>query len=164
MLPETLRHELETRIAQAEDPREMAVDVMLDIQKHHGYMSDAAMEEASTLLGMTTVELEGLATFYDHIYRQPVGKHVIRVCDGAVCWMEGHLSVIDHIMKRLDVTLGGTTADGFFTLLPVCCIGYCDRGPAMMVDNKIYGRLTPEKIDRVLGRLTNGEPHTETES
>lgn len=162
-LPGSMRREFEERIARAEDPREMAVDVMLDLQRHYGYLSDEAMGEASALLGMTTLELEGLATFYDHLYRQPVGRHVIRVCDGTLCWMEGHLSVIDHISRRLGVELGGTTADGCFTLLPVCCIGYCDRAPAMMVDSKIYGRLTPEKIDRVLGRLRSGEPHLETE-
>ena len=153
MLPEALSKALSERIANAEDRREQAVDVMFELQSHYGYMSDEAMEEASGLLGMTTLELEELATFYDHIYREPVGKYVIHVCDGAVCWMEGHQAVMDHICSRLDIELGGTTADGLFTLLPVCCIGYCDRAPAMTINRRVFGRLTPEKIDRVLTRL-----------
>jgi NADH-quinone oxidoreductase subunit E len=163
MLPNDLKTKLADSIAAVEYPREQAIDVMLEMQEHYGYMSDEAMAEAAVLLGMTTLELEELATFYDFIYRSPVGKHVIRVCDSALCWMEGHLSIIDHICSRLNLTLGGTTADGLFTLLPVCCIGYCDRAPAMMIDKKVYGKLTPEKMDRVLNRLIDGADHQESE-
>jgi len=163
MLPNNLRRLLSERISQAEDPREQAVDVMFEFQGHYGYMSDEAMEEASKLLGMTTLELEELATFYDHIYREPVGKYVIHVCDSAICWMHDHVSVIDHIRSRLDIELGGTSADGLFTLLPVCCIGYCDRAPAMTINRRVFGRLTHEKIDRILARLKDQGQYSETE-
>lgn len=163
MLPQELRNRLVERIASAEHPREQAVEVMLELQSHYGHMSDEAMVEAAELLDMTPVELEGLATFYDHIYREPVGKHVIHVCDSLICWMEGHESVVGHIMSRLNVTMGGTSEDGLFTLLPVCCIGYCDRAPAMTIDGKVYGRLTPEKIDRILLKLKEKSEHSETE-
>ncbi len=153
MIPDEMRANLVERIALAEDAREQAVDVMLELQQHYGYMNDEAMSVASELLDMTTLELDELATFYDHIYREPVGKFVIHVCDSAVCWMNGHQSVIDYISRRLDVQLGGTTRDGLFTLLPVCCIGYCDRAPAMMINRKVYGFLTQEKIDGILQRL-----------
>lgn len=153
MIPEPLREKLAEKIARAEDAREQAVDVMFEIQNHYGYMTDEAMREASALLGMTTLELEELATFYDHIYRSPVGRYVIRVCDSTICWMEGHERVVDYISSRLDIRMGGTTADGLFTLLPVVCIGYCDRSPAMTVNERVYGRLTPERIDEILRRL-----------
>jgi NADH-quinone oxidoreductase subunit E len=163
MLPDELKELLSERIASAEDPREQAVDAMFELQSHYGYMSDEAMAEASGLLGMTTLELEELATFYDHIYREPVGKYVIHVCDSAICWLHDHQSVIDHIRSRLKVEVGGTTADGLFTLLPVCCIGYCDRAPAMTINRRVFGRLTPEKIDRILTRLKDQAQFTETE-
>lgn len=150
MLPLELRERLVREIAEAEAPREKVVDVMLDLQRHHGYMSDEAVEDASSLLGMTTLEIEELATFYDFIYREPVGKYVIRICDSTVCWMEGHQWVIDHLRTRLGIEMGGTTTDGLFTMLPVCCIGYCDFAPAMMVNEKVYGSLTPGKIDELL--------------
>jgi len=163
MLPDNLKKILSERIAQAEDPREPAVDIMFQLQDHYGYMSDEAMSEASKLLGMTMLELEELATFYDHIYREPVGKYVIHVCDSAICWMHDHLAVIDHIRYRLGVEMGGTTADGLFTLLPVCCIGYCDRAPAMTINRRVFGLLTPEKIDRILARLKEEAEFSETE-
>ena len=153
MLPPQVKEALSVGIAEAEHPREKAIDVMFELQLHYGYMSDEAMYEASEMLGMTTLELEELATFYDFIYRSPVGKYVIHVCDSAVCWMHGHQSVIDYISARLNVKMGGTTADGLFSLLPVCCIGYCDRAPAMLINRRVYGHLTPEKIDRILQRL-----------
>ncbi len=153
MLLEDLRQKLSTMIAEAESPREKAVDVMLEIQKHHFWMSDEAMEEAAVLLGMTPLELDELATFYDFIYRSPVGKYVIHVCDSAMCWLEGHQRVIDRISARVNVQPGSTSPDGLFSLLPVCCIGYCDRAPAMVINGRVYGRLTPEKIDRILDKL-----------
>ncbi len=163
MLPDDLKKTLSELIADAEAPREKAVDVMFELQDHYGYMSDEAMAEASELLGMTTLELEELATFYDHIYREPVGRYVIHVCDSAICWMNDHQSVIDHIRSRLGVEHGETTADGLFTLLPVCCIGYCDRAPAMTINRRVFGLLTPGKIDRILNRLREQAQYTETE-
>ncbi len=163
MLPDELKKLLSERIASAEDPREQAVDAMFELQSYYGYMSDEAMTEASGLLGMTPLELEELATFYDHIYREPVGRYVIHVCDSAICWMHDHLSVVDHIRSQLNVEVGGTTADGLFTLLPVCCIGYCDRAPAMTINRRVFGRLTPEKIDRILTRLKDQAQFAETE-
>lgn len=153
MLPETLKRCLAERISAAEDPREQAVEVMLEIQNHFGFMSDEAMLEASELLGMTPLELEELATFYDHIYREPVGRYVIRVCDSTVCWMNGNRGVVDYLCSTLGIEVGGTSADGLFTVLPVCCIGYCDRSPAMAVNQQVFGWLTPEKIDRILETL-----------
>ena len=155
MLPEELKHKLAAEIAEAESPREKAVDVMFAIQDIRGWMSDEAMEEAAVLLGMSPLELDELATFYDYIYRSPVGKYVIHVCDSAMCLLEGHLRVIDYVSARAKVPMGGTSPDGLFTLLPVCCIGYCDRAPAMMINKKVYGKLTPEKIDRILDKLAN---------
>ena len=153
MLPLELKEALAKEIAEVDHPREKVIDVMFALQGHYGYMSDEAMEEASGLLGMTTLELEELATFYDLVYREPVGKYVIHVCDSMVCWMFGHESMIDYLCAQLSITVGGTTEDGLFTLLPVCCIGYCDHAPAMMINRKVYGHLSPEKIDGILRKL-----------
>jgi NADH-quinone oxidoreductase subunit E len=155
MLPEELKTRLYTMIAQSDHTPEKAIDVMFALQDHYGYMTDEAMEEAAELLGMSTLELEEIATFYDFIYREPVGKYVIHVCDSSICWMHGHESVMQYISSKLNVTLGGMTADGLFSLLPVVCIGYCDRAPAMLINRKVYGQLTREKIDRIFDKLMN---------
>ena len=102
---------------------------------------------------MTPLELEELATFYDFIYREPVGRYVIHVCDGVVCWMNGYASVLDYLLKKLGMKPGETTADGLFTVLPTACIGYCDLSPAMLINGRAYGPLTPAKIDDILNRL-----------
>jgi NADH-quinone oxidoreductase subunit E len=153
MLPDKLKESLEKKIAHADHPRELVVDAMLALQEHYGYLSDEAVEEVAALLGMSSLEVEELATFYTFIYREPVGKFVIHVCDSVICWMDGYESVKDHLCKKLAIDLGGTTADGLFTLLPVCCIGYCDQSPAMLINRKVYGNLTPEKIDAILEKL-----------
>ena len=153
MLPKDLRERLQNEMAGGENLREMAIDVMFALQNHYGYLSDEALEEGASLLGMTTLELEELATFYDFIYREPVGKFVIHICDGVVCWMNGLQSVVDYLHQRLGIRLGETTEDGLFTLLPTACIGYCDLSPAVLVNGRPYGPLTPEKIDDLLERF-----------
>ena len=153
MIPDDFRQLLARRIAGVEHPREKIMDVVFMIQDKFGYLSDELLEDAAGLLKMTPLEVEEIATFYEFIYRRPVGGHVIHVCDGVVCWMNGHASILDHLRGRLGIDFGETTPDGRFTLLPTCCIGYCDRSPAMMIDRKVYGKLTPERIDEILEKL-----------
>lgn len=153
MLPAELVNTLQAQIAVADQPRELAVDIMFALQNHFGYLTDEALEEGAKLLGMTPLEMEELATFYDFIYREPVGRFVIHVCDGVVCWMNGLQSVVDYLHQKLGIRLGETTEDGLFTLLPTACIGYCDLSPALLVNGRPYGPLTPEKIDNLLQKL-----------
>jgi len=153
MLPEELLEDLQKKIAEAEHARELVVDVMFALQNYYGYLTDEALEEGARLLRMTPLELEELATFYDFIYREPVGKFVIHICDGVVCWMNGYGSVINYLSEKLGIKPGDTTKDGLFTLLPTACLGYCDLSPAMLINGRAYGPLTPEKIDDILERF-----------
>jgi NADH-quinone oxidoreductase subunit E len=153
MLPEGRRRKLKRRIEAATHPRELVVDVMYELQGHYGYFDDRAVEEAAELLGLSPVKIEELATFYDFIYRRPVGRFVLHVCDGVVCWMFEEKSALEYLCKRLGVAPGQTTEDGEFTVLPSVCIGYCDHAPAMLVNGKHYGPLNPESIDRILEEL-----------
>jgi NADH-quinone oxidoreductase subunit E len=154
---------LRKQISGTHHPRELAIDVMFALQNRDGYLTDRGLREAADLLGMTLLELEETATFYDFIYREPVGKFVIHVCDGLTCWMFGGEAVTDYLCRKLDITVGETTRDGLFTVLPTACIGYCDRAPALLINRVPYGPLTPEKIDTILADLksaafrTNGE-------
>jgi NADH-quinone oxidoreductase subunit E len=153
MLPPELRDNLQKRIAAVAYPRELAVDVMYALQKHYGYLSDEALLQAAGLLGLSPLELEELATFYDFIYREPVGKFVIHVCDGVVCWMFHEGSLFDYLCRKLGVCAGQITEDGMFTVIPSACLGYCDHAPAMLINGVPYGDLTPEIIDQVLEKL-----------
>jgi NADH-quinone oxidoreductase subunit E len=153
MIPMDLKETLKRRIAETDHPREKAMDVVFALQDRLGYLSDALLEDAAALLGMTPLEVEEIATFYEFIYRKPVGTYVIHVCDGVVCCMQEYQSVLDYLRNKLNIDYGQTSEDGRFTLLPTCCIGYCDRAPAMMINRKVYGKLTPERIDEILGGL-----------
>jgi NADH-quinone oxidoreductase subunit E len=153
MLPEAIKASLKAKISSSGHPRELVVDVMFAFQDHYGFLNDEALEEAAMLLGMTPLEMEELATFYTFIYREPVGKYVIHMCDSVICWMDGYESIRDYLSRKLGIQMGETTSDGLFTLLPVCCIGYCDRSPAILINRKVYGPLTPEKLDKILEEL-----------
>jgi len=157
MIPDELKKKLLKEILEAETPEEKAVDVLYALQKVYGWITDEAMGEASELLGMTLTEIEELATFYNFLFREPVGKYVIHVCDSVVCWMNGYEGLLDHLKKRLGIEMGETTSDNLFTLLPVCCIGYCDRSPAMLINRRVQGNLTTEKIDTIIEHIRAGE-------
>ena len=153
MLPDNVKEALAKEIENAEYPKELAVDVMFALQDHYGYLNDEAVAEAASLLNLTPLEIEELATFYTFLYREPIGKYVIHVCDSVICWLDGYESIRDYLCQKLNINVGETTSDGLFTLLPVCCIGYCDRAPAILINRKVYGRLSAEKLDGILEKL-----------
>jgi len=158
MLSEEDRNRLKEELAAEEHPRERVIEALYAVQKSYGWMSEEALQEVADLMSMTPLEVEELATFYDFIYREPVGKYVIHVCDGAACWNLEHESVMDYIARKLGISVGQTTPDGLFTLLPVACIGYCEYAPAMLVNGIPYGPLTPEAIDDILAGFEAEEP------
>ncbi len=103
-------------------------------------------------LGLTESELDGVATFYNLVFRRPVGRHVILFCDSVSCWIMGCLDVCSQLSRKLGVQPGGTTSDDRFTLLPIACLGACDHAPTMMVDGDLHRDLTPERLDAILER------------
>lgn len=137
-------------VEQEETPRSACIAALKFIQDRRGYVSDEALAYLSERLDITVSDLESVATFYSLIFRKPVGDHVILLCDSASCWILGYDAVLDHLRRQLGIDLGQTTADNLFTLLTIPCLGACDRAPAMMVDETLYGPLTPESIDDIL--------------
>jgi NADH-quinone oxidoreductase subunit E len=150
MIPEELQKKIAEKLGDTNHLKEKAVDVMYLLQGHFGYMSDEAVREAASILAMTPLEIDELATFYDFIYREPVGKYVIHVCDGVVCWMDHEGSVFSYLCRKLGVNVGETTPDNLFTVLPTACIGDCHNSPSMLINGEFYGKLTPAKIDGIL--------------
>lgn len=152
MIPESLKTELLARVAEAVTKREAAVDVMKELQRHYGWLTDEAVVEAAEILGLSTLQVEELATFYELIYRRPVGRRVIHVCDSISCWSVGCAAILEHLKARLGVEPGGTSGDGMFTLVPCACLGNCGEGPTMMIGDTLYGRLTPARVDEILAQ------------
>ncbi len=150
MLSDEERREIEEEAGRYERRQAVCIDALRIVQEHRGWVSDEAIRDIAGLLEMTPDELDAVATFYNLIFRKPVGRHVIKVCNSVSCWITGYDSVRDHIAGRLGVELGGTTPDGRFTLLPIVCLGACDHAPVMMVDDETYGDLDPPRIDEIL--------------
>jgi NADH-quinone oxidoreductase subunit E len=150
MLTDDERREIEEEATHYPRPQAAAVDAMKIVQRHRGWVSDEALRDLGEMLHMTPAELDSVATFYNLVFRKPVGRHVIMICNSVSCWIMGYPGLREHLRLRLGINLGETTRDGRFTLLPIVCLGDCDHAPTMMVDGHQYGNLTPEKIDEVL--------------
>ncbi|MDD5169008.1 MAG: NADH-quinone oxidoreductase subunit NuoE, partial [Syntrophales bacterium] len=133
-------------IERQEFHRAACVEGLKIVQRHRGWVSDEGIGELAPLLKMTPAELDAVATFYPFIFRRPVGRHVVYLCDSVSCWIMGYEGLRDHLINRLGIGMGETTPDGRFTLLPVSCIGACDHAPALMIDRDLHGELTPEKL------------------
>ena len=154
MLSDKEKHEIDELLRHVEHRRAATPDALRIVQAHRGWVSDEAIVDIAAALDKSPAEVDGVATFYNLIYRKPVGRHVILVCDSVSCWVVGYENIRDHLMSRLGIELGQTTADGLFTLLPVCCLGACDQAPVMMIDDELYGKLTAEKIDEILQKYS----------
>jgi NADH-quinone oxidoreductase subunit E len=150
MLSEDERREIEAEFPHYATRQAVSIDAMKIVQKHRGWVSDEAVADIAELLGMSRAEVDGIASFYNLIFRRPVGRHVVYVCDSVSCWIMGCERQFRHLTCRLGIQPGETTPDGRFTLLPIVCLGACDRAPVMMIDGDLHGNLEPTAIDRVL--------------
>lgn len=144
--------EIEPELAHYEEARALSLDALKVVQRRRGWVDDQALADCAEALGMSVAELEGVATFYNLVYRQPVGRHVVLLCDSISCWICGYDRMRDHLQHKLGIAFGQTTADDRFTLLPVNCLGACDSAPTMMIDGEMHRDLTPERIDEILER------------
>ena len=121
---------IEHELHHYEDSRAASIEALKIVQKARGWVPDGAIPAIGKILGIPASDVEGVATFYSQIFRQPVGRHIIRVCDSMTCYIGGHESIVNAVEQQLGIGLGQTSADNRFTLLPVCCLGNCDKAPA----------------------------------
>ena len=154
MLTPEEKAEIEAEAARYERKRSAVIEALKAIQRRRGWVSDEAVRDVAGILEMTPAEVDGVATFYSLIFRRPVGRHVILVCDSVSCWTMGYDAIRGRLQAKLRIGLGETSADGRFTLLPASCLGACDLAPAMMIDEELYGNLTPPKVDEILAKYS----------
>jgi NADH-quinone oxidoreductase subunit E len=133
-----------------------AIDALQIVQSERRWISDESLYAIANMLDMSATELEGVATFYNLIYRHPVGEHVIHLCDSVSCWLHDYQSIAEHLSKTLEIEFGQTTQDGIITLLPNVCLGCCDKAPALMLDGELVENLNIEAIDNLLKGLRGG--------
>lgn len=152
MLSESERVEIEKELPHYAHKRAMVPEALRIVQEHRGWVSDEGVQDVAEILEMSIDEIETIATAYNMIFRKPVGRHVILLCDNVSCWIMGSDGLQKHLCDRLKVGLGQTTGDNRFTLLPSACVGDCHEAPAMILDGETYGKLTPERVDEILER------------
>jgi len=150
ILSEAEHAAIEHEMHHYEDPRAASIEALKIVQKARGWVPDGAADAIGEILGIPASDVEGVATFYSQIFRQPVGRHIIRVCDSMTCYVGGHESVVSEMQKQLGIGLGQTTSDNRFTLLPVCCLGNCDKAPALMIDDDTFGDVQPGGVSQLL--------------
>ena len=150
MLSETERTEIEEKVAHVPTPSGACIEALSVVQRHRGWVSDEAVRDVAGALAMSPDEVDGVATFYNLIFRQPVGRHVILLCDSVSCWIVGYRRVYEALRERLGIDFGETTDDDRFTLLPMACLGACDHAPVLMIDEDTHRDVTPEGLDQIL--------------
>jgi NADH-quinone oxidoreductase subunit E len=136
--------------ARYDNKRAAAIEALKLVQRRHRWVSDGRLRELAALLDMTAAELDGVATFYNLVFRRPVGRHIILLCDSVSCWLLGQEALLDHCRQRFGLRPGATTLDGRFTLLPTVCLGHCDHAPALMIGDDLHGDLDPTRLDALL--------------
>jgi len=135
-------------------PRRKAacIEALKVVQQHRRWISDESLKDVADYMDMSAEELDSVATFYNLLFRKPVGRHVILLCDSISCWVMGYDQIRIHLQEKLGIRYGETTPDDRFTLLPNCCLGTCDRAPALMIDRDLYQNVTPDQLDTILQR------------
>jgi NADH:ubiquinone oxidoreductase subunit E len=141
--------------------RDALIPILQEVQKRHHVISDFAMQTMADRLGIHPVEVYSVVTFYAFLNEKCHGRFVIRLCRTVSCDMAGKDAVARQLENDLDIEFGETTPDGRFTLEWANCIGMCDQGPAMLVNDQIFTQITPEKVHTILAACekTFG-PHT----
>ncbi|QFQ32003.1 NADH-quinone oxidoreductase subunit NuoE [Buchnera aphidicola] len=143
-------NEIENQKKYYENYKAVAIEALKIVQKQRGWVSDLAIIEIAKILNINSSDIESVATFYSQIYRQPVGRNIIRYCDSVVCYLTGYQKIKKALENHLSIKTGCTTVDKRFTLLPICCLGNCDKSPTIMINEDLYSKLTPESVLNLL--------------
>ncbi len=150
MLTDQEREEIEAELPHYPRKQALCIEALKVVQRHRGWVDDEALRDVGGFLEMTEHEVDSVATFYNLIYRRKVGRNVIHLCDSVSCWVMGCDRICEHLKNSLGIEIGETSDDGRFTLLPIPCLGDCDKAPSMMIGRELFSDLTPEKVDEIL--------------
>lgn len=129
------------------------ISILQDVQGHYEYLPIEALNYVSEKTGIKLAKIYGVATFYTQFRLDPVGKHVILLCQGTACHVNGSKAIEEAICEELEIKEGETTEDGLFTLTNVACLGCCSLSPVMMIDGEVYGKLTAKRTREILKEI-----------
>jgi NADH-quinone oxidoreductase subunit E len=154
MLTETEIQAIDHEVDLVPYKKAAVIEALKIVQQQRGWISNESVEAIATHLEMSPAEVDSVATFYNLIFRKPVGRHVILLCDSISCYVMGYQKLQQALQQQLKIRFGETTVDKRFTLLPNACLGCCDRAPALLIDEDLYQDVKEEELENILNRYT----------
>ncbi|MCW3109083.1 MAG: dehydrogenase [Segetibacter sp.] len=152
MLSETEIQAIDHEVQLVPYKKAAVIEALKIVQGERGWISDESVEEIAAFLDMSPAEVDSVATFYNLIFRKPVGRHVILLCDSISCYVMGYQKLYEAIQQHLNIKFGQTTTDKCFTLLPNPCLGCCDHAPAFMIDDDLYMDVKEEELQEIFNK------------
>ena len=141
---------VESVLSSHERSRSELIPILQEVQDAQGYLSEEAIDRIAEFLGLSSNDVYGVATFYAQFRYHPVGKHMVKVCQATACHVRGGKQILDAVQKKLGIKTGETTEDGEYTLERVACFGSCALAPVVVIDDVVYGRMSPKKTEELL--------------
>jgi NADH-quinone oxidoreductase subunit E len=136
------------------------IPLLQSAQESYGYIPESAIDHISEIVGIPSADIYGVITFYSQFRLKPMGKNIIKVCDGTACHVNSSTAIIKTIESELQISNDETTEDGLFTMQKVACLGCCSLSPVIMINDETFGLLTPKKVQQILkdykGTAANG--------
>ena len=148
-----LSEEIEQFVEQYGSDRPALIQILQAVQRKHKYISDFAQQEIARHLNIHPVEVYSVITFYSFLSSKPKGRNIVRLCRTVSCEMTGKDAVESAVKRELGISFGETTKDKRITLEYTNCLGMCDQGPAMLVNDRVYTHLDPEKAVNILNEI-----------
>lgn len=149
----SITNNIEKLVEKFGSSREALLPILQDLQINHGCVPDYAQQEIARHLDIHPVEVYGVVTFYSFLSTEPKGKNIIRLCQTISCDLAGKDAIVRTLENELGINFGETTPDKKFTLEFVNCMGMCDQGPAMLINEQVFTGLTPMKVVEVLKKF-----------
>lgn len=159
MLSEKTRNSILELLKTYPEKRSALIPALHLAQAEVGYLPLEIQAEVADLFGIDSSEVAAVVTFYDMFFEEPVGKHLLHVCKNVSCMLRGSDGLLQKLCQKLQVEVGGTTADGEFTVIPSECLAACDRAPMMLVDDQVVGPIQEADLDRILAEAKRGPGH-----
>lgn len=153
-LTETEIQAIDHEISMVPSKKAAVIEALKVVQQNRRWISDESVEAIAAHLEMSAAEVDSVATFYNLIFRKPVGRHIILLCDSISCYVMGYKKLYEALQQQLNIKFGETTADKKFTLLPNACLGSCDHAPALMIDEDLYRDMKMEDLEKVLNNYS----------
>lgn len=126
------------------------IPLLQSAQESYGYIPESAIDHISEIVGIPSADIYGVITFYSQFRLKPMGKNIIKVCDGTACHVNSSTAIIKTLESELQISNDETTEDGLFTMQKVACLGCCSLSPVLMINDETYGLLTPKKVQQIL--------------